>query len=460
MSFSRILQRFAEKSPITVMMRGTLENVFSARAIDEVFASVAERQYVGKLLFSSVVDLLCLAVCRVRKSVREAYTAHQERFEVSVKSVYNKLNGTEPEVSRALVHETAHRLRRVVRRLGAEMPPLFPGFRTKIIDGNHLAATEHRLRELRSIAAGPLPGLALVVLEPESLLVSDVFPCEDAYAQERSLLPQVLETIEPKDVWIADRNFCTLDFLFGLADRKACFIIRQHAKLPWEPIGRRRIVGNSQTGTVYEQCVRLWGTDGRELKLRRVTVELTEPTGDGETEVHVLTNLPKRISGIRVADGYLKRWTIENAFQELDQALESEIETLAYPRAALLGFCVGLLAYNALSVVKAALRVQHGEAAAPCKLSGYYLAAEVGATYHGMTLAVEEDEWKREFGLLTESQLANVLRKLAGNVRIKQFLKHTRGPKKPPQKRIHDKRHPHVSTARILELRYAVAKCR
>ena len=88
----------------------------------------------------------------------------------------------------------------------------------KIIDGNHLAATEHRIEELRTIGSGPLPGLALVVLEPDRMLVSDVFPCEDGHAQERRILPQVLPTVEADDLWIADRNFCTTGFLFGIAN--------------------------------------------------------------------------------------------------------------------------------------------------------------------------------------------------------------------------------------------------
>jgi hypothetical protein len=44
---------------------------------------------------------------------------------------------------------------------------------------------------LRLLGSGPLPGQALVILEPDRMLLSDVFPCEDGHAQERSLLPQV-----------------------------------------------------------------------------------------------------------------------------------------------------------------------------------------------------------------------------------------------------------------------------
>jgi len=39
-------------------------------------------------------------------------------------------------------------------------------------------------------AAGGLAGQILVVYEPTAGLVSDVFPCEDGHAQERSMLGQ------------------------------------------------------------------------------------------------------------------------------------------------------------------------------------------------------------------------------------------------------------------------------
>ena len=251
MVFEEVLARYAKSSPVSVMVRGTLENVFSQQSIDELFAATAERQYAGQLMFSSVVELLNLTVCGMRKSVREAYMDQKERFTVSIKSVYNKLNGTEPTVSRALVQRTAPRLCEVVAHLKAKRPAPFRGFRTKIIDGNHLAATEHRLRELPSSSARPLPGQALVVLEPEPMLMTDVFPCEDAHAQERSLFSQVLETVQAKDVWIADRNFCTTEFLFGISARHAYFVIREHAaNVNWEAAGKRGRRGKSDKGAL------------------------------------------------------------------------------------------------------------------------------------------------------------------------------------------------------------------
>ena len=57
-----------------------------------------------------------------------------------------------------------------------------------------------------------------------------------------------------------------------------------------------------------------------------------------------------------LAQLYGKRWTLETAFAELTCHLCCEVNTLGYPKAALFGFCVAVAAYNALAVVKAALR--------------------------------------------------------------------------------------------------------
>ena len=56
---------------------------------------------------------------------------------------------------------------------------------------------------------------------------------------------------------------------------------------------------------------------------------------------------------------YRTRWGIETAFQKLEKYLNSEIETLGYPQAALFGFCLGLVAFNLYAVVMAALRAAH-----------------------------------------------------------------------------------------------------
>ncbi|MFQ5696154.1 MAG: IS4 family transposase [Terriglobia bacterium] len=449
------MDRFVEESAVSVMFRGTLENAVTPQLLDEIFARTAKRQRPRELLFSSVVDLLSLVATGSRKSVNDAYKARKQQFTVSVTAVYDKLNGVETEVSRQMVRQTAMRMADVVKRLAPRRPPLLRGWRVKIIDGNHLAATEHRIEELRTIGGGPLPGQALVVLEPDRMLLTDVFPCEDGHAQERSLLPAVLTTVEAGDLWIADRNFCTTGFLFGIAARRATFLIRQHAQtLRYELVGTRRKIGRCPTGMIYQQKMRISDPEGKCINVRRITVKLKKPTRNGETEIHVLTNLPAQAADAHtIADLYLRRWRVENAFHELDQALHGEIKTLGYPGVAWLSFCVALLAYNVVSVVKSALAAAHGAEAKRESLSGYYLAGELAAAYHGMMIAVPASQWRRHFGSLSPAELARLLKALAGKVRPERFRKNVRGPKKPRPKRTSAKRHPHVSTARILAKR-------
>jgi IS4 transposase len=455
MALARVFEAFVKESPVTVMLRGILEYALPPQRIDELFREHARSQYQDELLFSTVVGVLSLPVAGMRKSVNAAYQALKDQIEVSVTSLYNKLQGTELQVSRALVRETAARLEPVIRRLKATQPPLLPGLRLKIVDGNHLSGTQHRLAETRTLNSQPLPGQALVVLEPELMLATDAFPCEDAYSQERSLLDDVLETVQAKDCWLADRNFCTTNFFFGIARRQAYFVIRQHGSTLYGKhlVGRRRLVGRSDSGVVWERKLRIFDPKtGEELTLRRITVELDEPTSDGDTEIRILTNLPvRRASALKVADVYRRRWTIENAFQEIGQALRSEINTLCYPKAALLCFCVGLLLYNTLSALKAALRSVHAEAAQ--NLSGYYLSEEIGAVYSGMMIAIRPGHWTKAFSQLTARQMANQLKDLARYVNPARFGKSKRGPKKPPPKRTGGLREKHVSTARLLEAR-------
>ena len=449
-----VFEQFAREAPVCVMVRATLENALNPQALDQLFEATAERQYTRTLLFSSIVDLMSTVVCRIRPSINAAYKKLAPVLGVTRKAVYDKLDRLEPEIAAALVRHSASALEPVITAMGGALPSWLPGYRIQIVDGNHLAATEHRLKELRTIGAGALPGKALVVLDPQVMLVTEVIPCEDGHAQERSLLERLLTLVQPRDLWIEDRNFCTTGFVFGVVRRRASFVVRQHAgNLPWQFVGKRRSCGRIETGRVFEQTIRVTHEDGEVLFLRRVTVVLDRPTRDGDTEIHLLTNLPAQDARARsIAELYRKRWTIETAFAELEATLSGEIETLGYPKAALFAFCVALVSYNILSVVKAALRSAHGAKVVTEEVSGYYLADEVAGTYRGMMIAIPEDEWT-VFHDLSPVALGHILRELAGNVRLSEFRKQPRGPKKPQPKRRIVGQQNHVSTAKLLKAR-------
>ena len=237
----------------------------------------------------------------------------RETIGVSLKSVYNKLDNVEPNISAALVRTTAQRPgggrhgdRRCVATAAARLPRQDP---------RRQPSRVHRASHQGSctIRAGALPGQSLVVLDPSLMLAIDEFPCEDGHAQERSLLGQVLETVSAHDVWIDDRNFCTTGFLFGILRRKAFFVTRQHGStLHWQFVGKRRACGRIDTGKVFEQKVRLSDPDTGEIVfVRRITVVLDKPTRDGDAEIHILSNLPVKDARAKtIADLYRTRWTI------------------------------------------------------------------------------------------------------------------------------------------------------
>lgn len=451
MLLGKVFERFATLAPVCVAARAAMEAALAPKALDDLFGRAAVRQYERTLLFSTCVGLMGTVVCRIHRTVYAAYQACVGEIGVSFKALYDKLAHVEPNLSAELVRHTARQLTPVIRQMKGERRPLLPGYRVRILDGNHLAGTQRRLKILRDVAAGALPGQTLVVLDPQLGLAVDVVCGEDGHAQERSLLASILAKVMPGDLWMADRNFCTTDTLFGIDRRGGCFLIRQHAStLHWTRESRRRRVGCIATGTVYEQTLWLENENGETLPVRRVTLVLDRPTRDGETEIHLLTNLPvEAATAGRVAELYRARWTIEGLFQELTTILRCEVDTLAYPKAALFGFCVALAGSNVYATVKASLRAVHGVKKVEEEVSDHYLGAEIAGKYEGMMIAIPERHW-RPFATCGPKELATLLRQLAGHVRLERFQKHPRGPKKPKPRRTRFAKAKHIATARLL----------
>ena len=312
----KVFERFVDHSPISVMVRGTLERVLGADPRELWYARTARKQSTRDLSFSTIYDLMSQVVFRIQPSVHAAYRAQEAQVGTSVVSVYNKLQEIEPHTSAELVRYSARQLQPLIEHVGGAREPWLPGYQVKIVDGNAIEASEHRLKELRGVEAGPLPGKSLVVYEPTVGLVSDVFPCEDGHAQERSLFTAVLGTVRTGDLWIADRNFCTREFLCDMDTRGASFGIRQHRGLPFEILSPLHPLGRVETGHIAEQRVRVVDAQGGTHACRRLRLKLNHATRDGAPLLSILTNLPaRRVSAIQVARLYQRRWTLETAFQ-------------------------------------------------------------------------------------------------------------------------------------------------
>jgi hypothetical protein len=449
MLLGQLFERFVEKTPFAVMSRSLLERTLTPEALDALFEAKADRQYTRELTFSSVVDLLGQVVTSAFPSVRAAYLDKSFGISVSLTALYNKLQGIEPDVSAQLVIHTAGQLQPLIQEIGGALPEPVPGYEMHVVDGNCIAACEHRLVETRDHAAAPLPGKSLCVFRPAYQLVTHIVPCEDGHAQERALVDPLLDRVQKGSLWVADRNFCFQRFLLGIAAKLGFFVIREHAGLNYKVTNQLRRRGQSETGEVFEQSLFILDEEGTKHKLRRIVVKLKKATEDGDWELALLSNLPKAVSAVVVSETYRKRWTIEGGFLDLTTTLDCEINTLCYPRAALLVFCVAMMAYNLQNAIKAVMRSEHGAEKVENDLSRYFVAGEIGQVYRGMMVALPPEEWAI-FRQLSLKDYVAFLKRLARTVDFERYPKAHRGPKKPKPKRHYDPEHPHVSVAKLL----------
>jgi len=448
---SELLARYQEKEPIPLMAWGLLNHAVSPEFLDELFVRTALKQYTRSLLFSDVVGLMSTVVTGVHRSVGGALQAKMPRGGVSDQAFYDKLNGLEPALCEALVRESSQRLSKVIAAIGAAPTPPVPGFRTRILDGNAIGATEHRLDDLRDVSSAALPGKSLVFLDAQESLGTEMIACEDGHAQERSMSDEVLKRVCVNDLIIADRNFCTTKLLNGINECGGAFLIREHKKLPWTALEPPILRGVNENGSFWEQRVRIDAENGSSVTARRITVELPNQTRDGDNKLVILTTLaPEIADAMRIAELYRTRWTIETLFQTLTTTLRCEAKTLCYPRAALFVFAVAILAANVVAALRAVISSVHGKEA-EAMLSTFYIVAAIqrGATtlFDGFGAEIVAP-----YARMTLPELISFLQTCARHIDLERYRKAPPKPKRPRQKKrpAPPPDQPHVSTARIL----------
>ena len=450
MSGTTVLNRFIEKDPLAVMTRcivGCLVN----ESLDAVFEENRSRQYEGTIKFSAVAMSVAEIALGTVKNRNQAYRKYKEQLGTSDVAYLGKLNRTEPRISEAVVRYSAEQAGALLEKLDFQPWQVLRGYRCFSLDGNHLQKTEKRLKETRGLCAAPLPGTIVGRFNHQTALFDQAYLLEDAHAQESSVLDRAVEDFSRHDLVIADRHFCIVRFLLKLAARCSCFLIRQHGRLKGKLLGKRKRLGRIDSGVVYEQALEIRDGDDT-LIVRRITVELDNPTRDGDTEIHLLSNVPASDgSAGELAEIYRQRWEIENAFYVLTMTLNCEMKSNCHPRCALFLFCMAMLAYNCRQVLLAALYAEHEQDDVE-QMSQYQVALDIVSPMKGMLTALPEQEWSK---LTPQSPrgMATFLRRVSRHVDVASYRKTVRGPKKPPPKRKRCKAGTHLSTHRLLEQR-------
>ena len=175
---SGVLAKFIDRCPAAVMVRAVVERVLRPERLDEIFEAHRGRQYERTIVCSELVAMMMGVATRTHRSVHAGYLAAKEKLGVSAAAVYGKLSSFDPVVTSALIRDTAADMSSVIKELPNGQRVVLPGYDVYYLDGNHLAATEHRLKVLRTTREGPLPGQSLVLLDAQTELVGELVPCE------------------------------------------------------------------------------------------------------------------------------------------------------------------------------------------------------------------------------------------------------------------------------------------
>ncbi len=186
------------------------------------------------------------------------------------------------------------------------------------------------------------------------------------------------------------------------------------------------------------------------MTVRRITVELDEPTRDGDKVIHVLTNLPSDVYATEVGELYRHRWEEETAFNVLQMTLTCEHSGIGHPKAATFLFCMSLLAFNLRQTIFAALYATHDEEEVE-ETSHFHISKNVSDKTEGMLIAITEDEWT-ELIPSTIKGLASLLMRIARKIDLSEYRKSRRGPKKKKPHRSRNVASSHLSTAKLLGL--------
>jgi hypothetical protein len=444
-----LFERCARKFPLATAARVLFERALAPETLNELFEQTAQEQYTRVTLFSDLVNLMGSVVHRVHRSLHAAFQDSALQACVSQSTIYDKINNLEPQVSAEFVRKTTERIIEVTDHLQASLPPLVPGYETRILDGNAIAATDHRLEVLRDTRSGPLPGKSLAFYDYERDMIREIIPCEDGHAQERSLSDEILERVKPKMLTIADRNFCTAKLLVGIDEREGSFIIRQHRSLPFSEETPLAPV-SSENARLKEGTV-IVTFEGKNIRLRRICLSLPNPTRDGDLEIFVLTNVPPEdASAELVMECYRKRWKLETTFATLTTTIRCEVPSLGYPRAALFTFSTAAVAANLLAGIRLAIRAGHGIEKEEC-VSTYHLLEGLRSSAGSLEVIDNADHDWGKYAKMDINEFTKIFLEIVARFDLNRYRKAKTRPRAPRRIRGTPDDPPHVSTHRLLQ---------
>ena len=125
---------------------------------------------------------------------------------------------------------------------------------------------------------------------------------------------------------------------------------------------------------------------------------------------------------------------------------------MCYPKGGVIRICLCFWWHTILCrCSKSAIAVEHGRDKLD-ELSHYSMALEIAQATDGMLVAIPEHRWTESATMPCE-KFTEQLREIVGPMKLSDYRKSKRGPRKPPPKRINGSKKTHLSVKRILDER-------
>lgn len=175
------------------------------------------------------------------------------------------------------------------------------------LDGSTLEALFRKLKALQEHADAPLAGRIVAAVNLQTHLPTAVWWADDSASNDKALLPQVLQWLQPATLVVFDLGYFAFTWFDDLTDVQVSFVTRLRAKTSYRVKTSLRLYPQ-----VRDQIVHLGNYRSNPS---RHPVRLIEVFVNGEWRQYVTNVLdPDRLSIVDVVDLYERRWHIEGAF--------------------------------------------------------------------------------------------------------------------------------------------------
>lgn len=323
------------------------------------------------------------------------------------------------EALRYLMVQTGRRL-----ESQADRSWLFYGLHPKLIDGFTFTMPDTddnqkqfpQQRTQRPGAGFPI-ARACVVLSLATAAVQDMNlgPYEGKQTGESALLRGILDCLDPGDVAVFDRIFCSFLMLALLRMRGIHFCVRLHQRRPVDFRKGRRLGPDDRLVTWIRPKRPAWMSEDQyeqipeTMTLRQVRFQVTEP-GKRTEELVVVTSLtdPQEHPAEAIAALYGYRWNAELDIRVIKQTLGLDHVRCKTPDMVRRELWVTLLAYNLIRKLIATAAAVHNKQ--PRQI-GFTLACQTVLS-SWMLLATgacrdERELWKSALKRIAANQVAN-----------------------------------------------------